>query len=55
MIALWLDHASTETTEMYLHAEMQLNERALAHASPASFVPNRFRPRDALLAFLESL
>jgi hypothetical protein len=40
---------------MYLHADMQLKERALAHATPSSLVPARFRPPDALLAFLESL
>jgi hypothetical protein len=40
---------------MYLHADMQLKERALAHASPSKLVPTRFRPRDTLLAFLESL
>jgi integrase/recombinase XerD len=55
VIALWLGHESTETTQMYLHADMQLKERALAHASPSKLVPARFRPRDNLLAFLESL
>jgi len=55
VIALWLGHESTETTQMYLHADMQLKERALAHASPSKLVPARFRPRDTLLAFLESL
>ncbi len=55
VIALWLGHESTETNQMYLHADMQLKERALAHASPSSLVPARFRPPDALLAFLESL
>jgi len=55
VIALWLCHESTETTQMYLHADMQLKERALAHASPSKHVPVRFRPPDALLAFLESL
>jgi integrase/recombinase XerD len=55
VIALWLGHESTETTQMYLHADMQLKERALAHASPCGLTPARFRPPDALLAFLESL
>ena len=32
VIALWLGHESTETTQVYLHADMQLKERALAHA-----------------------
>jgi integrase/recombinase XerD len=55
VIALWLGHESSETTQIYLHADMQLKERALAHASPSGVKPARFRPRDALLAFLESL
>ena len=55
VIALWLGHESTETTQMYLHADMQLKERALAHASPGGLKPARFRPKDALLAFLERL
>jgi integrase len=55
VIALWLGHESTETTQMYLHADMQLKEKALAHANLSSVVPERFRPPDALLAFLESL
>ena len=48
-------NAPTETTQIYLHADMQLKERALAHASPSGIKPSRFRPKDALLAFLESL
>jgi integrase/recombinase XerD len=55
VIALWLGHESTETTQIYLHADMQLKERALAHATSSGLVPDRFRPPDPLLAFLESL
>ena len=55
VIALWLGHESTETTEIYLHADMQLKERALAHADPSGIVPGRYRPPDRLLAFLEGL
>ncbi len=54
VIALWLGHESTETTEVYLHADMQLKERALAHATPCGLVPDRYRPPDPLLAFLEA-
>jgi site-specific recombinase XerD len=55
VIALWLGHESTETTQIYLHADMQLKEKALAHATASNAVPDRFRPSDPLLAFLESL
>jgi len=53
VIALWLGHESIETTQIYLHADMRLKERALAHASLAK--PARFRPPDRLLAFLQGL
>ena len=55
VIALWLGHESTETTQVYLHADMRLKERALAHATPSGLVPDRFQPSDPLLAFLENL
>lgn len=55
VIALWLGHESTETTEIYLHADMKMKERALAHATPSGLAPERFRAPDSLLAFLESL
>ena len=55
VIALWLGHESTETTLIYMHADLQLKERALRHASASSGIPERFRPPDNLLAFLESL
>lgn len=55
VIALWLGHESIETTQIYLHADMKLKERALGHADPSGVRPARFRPSDALLAFLQSL
>ena len=55
VIALWLGHESTETTQMYLHADMRVKERALAHATACGVRPKRYRPPDSLLAFLEGL
>lgn len=55
VIALWLGHASSETTQIYLHADMRLKERALAHADAGGVTPTRFKPPDPLLAFLEGL
>jgi len=55
VIALWLGHESIETTQIYLHADMRLKERALAHADPSGVTPERFRPSDELLSFLRNL
>lgn len=55
VIALWLGHESTDTTEVYLHADMQLKERALTHATPSGLAPERYRAPDPLLSFLEGL
>jgi site-specific recombinase XerD len=55
VIALWLGHESTETTQIYLHADIQLKERALAHANANGVVPTRYMPPDPLLAFLDAL
>lgn len=55
VIALWLGHESHETTQIYLHADMQLKEQALAHATTSGEAPRRFQAPDNLLEFLESL
>jgi len=55
VIALWLGHESMETTQIYLHADMRLKERALARTSTSRTTPARYRPKDDVLAFLEGL
>jgi len=55
VIALWLGHESVETTQVYIHADMRLKEKALARVKPSAAQPGRYRPDDKLLAFLESL
>jgi integrase len=55
VIALWLGHESVETTQMYLHADMKMKERALARTAPLKGSSPRFQPGDALMAFLDSL
>ena len=55
VIALWLGHESIQTTQIYIHADMKLKERAIARAAPLNTPPGRYQPPDALLAFLESL
>jgi site-specific recombinase XerD len=55
VIALWLGHEQLETTQIYLHADLTIKERALARTTPADTKPGRYRPPDAILAFLEAL
>ena len=55
VIALWLGHEQAETTQIYLHADLALKERALARTKPPDVSPGRYRPPDKLLAFLEAL
>jgi len=55
VIALWLGHEQAETTQIYLHADLTLKERALARTTPLHVRPGRYRPPDKLLAFLEAL
>jgi integrase/recombinase XerD len=55
VIALWLGHEQVETTQMYLHADLALKERALARTTPLDSRPGRYRPPDALLGFLDGL
>lgn len=55
VIALWLGHESSETSMIYLHADMTLKERALARTAQATTTPGRYNPPDTVLAFLDSL
>jgi site-specific recombinase XerD len=55
VIALWLGHADIRSTNIYLHADMAIKQRALELTTPADTPPGRYRPGDALLTFLESL
>jgi len=54
-IALWLGHESPESTRPYLHADLQLKQRALDRTAPPHTNPGRYAPPDILLAFLEAL
>jgi integrase/recombinase XerD len=55
VIALWLGHESTETTRIYLTADLELKQRALDKTRPIGSKPGRYKPPDRLLAFLEAL
>lgn len=55
VIALWLGHESIETTQIYLDANLEMKEKALARAGGPKARPDRFRPDGHLLAFLKGL
>jgi integrase/recombinase XerD len=55
VIALWLGHEQITTTNIYLHADMSHKQRAIDRTKPLAAKPGRYRPPDALLAFLEAL
>lgn len=55
VIALWLGHASPRSTTAYIHADINIKEKALAQAAPLRAKPGRYKPTDKTLAFLESL
>ncbi len=55
VIALWLGHESVETTQIYLHADLSIKERALARTAPLPTGTRRYHPPDSLMAFLTGL
>jgi integrase len=55
VIALWLGHESLDTTQIYLHADLQLQQKALARTRPPNSNPGRYQPPDSLLTWLEAL
>ncbi|RPJ67783.1 MAG: integrase, partial [Acidobacteria bacterium] len=55
VVALYLGHESIATTQIYVDADLEVKERALARTAPPGIGRRRFRPGDALLAYLSSL
>jgi len=55
VIALWLGHESVQSTQVYLHADMSIKQRALDRTTPIDTAPGRYQPSDSLLAFLDAL
>lgn len=53
-VALWLGHASIQSTEIYLRADPTEKIEALSALMPPSLRRGRFRPPDKLLALLRS-
>jgi integrase/recombinase XerD len=55
VIALWTGHQDIRSTQVYIHADLKLKEKALDRVTPQDVPPGRFQPPEKLLAFLESL
>ena len=43
-IALWLGHESTNSTEIYLHADNKLKQQAIDRTAPPGTPPGRYQP-----------
>jgi len=54
-IALWLGHERLDTVNIYVKADLAAKEKILARTATPEGKNSRFRPDDALLAFLKSL
>ncbi|QCO97964.1 integrase [Arthrobacter sp. 24S4-2] len=55
VIALWLGHESITSTQIYMHADLAVKQRALDKTTPLEVAPNHYRPSDSLLAYLDTL
>ncbi len=53
-VSLWLGHASTQTTDLYLQADPTEKLEALAAMTPPALRPGTFRPPDRLIAALRA-
>jgi integrase len=53
-VALWLGHASLQSTEVYQRADPTEKLEALAAMTPPTLKPGRFRAPDKLLAMLST-
>lgn len=54
-VSLFLGHESLASTRPYIHADLELKQRALDRTAPPKTKKGRYRPTDELLAFLEAL
>jgi len=55
VIAIWLGHESTQTTDIYLHADMNIKQQALDRLNPTPANPGRYKPTDQFIAFLNRI
>jgi site-specific recombinase XerD len=55
VIALWLGHADTHSTDAYLHADMAIKQAAIDRTRPPDVAPGTYKPEAGILAWLRSL
>jgi len=55
VIALWLGHADTHSTDAYLHADMDIKQAAIDRTRPPDVPPGTYHPEQDILAWLASL
>lgn len=55
VIALWLGHQRTQSTDAYLHADMTIKQAAIDRTRPANTEPGKYRPEPDILTWLASL
>ncbi|RNI24756.1 tyrosine-type recombinase/integrase [Flexivirga caeni] len=55
VIALWLGHSDTHSTDAYLHADMAIKQAAIDRTRPPGVSPGTYQPEPTILAWLTSL
>lgn len=55
VIALWLGHQQTQTTDTYLHADMTIKQEALDRTRPLNTKPGKYVPEPDILKWLNTL
>jgi len=55
VIALWLGHADTHSTDAYLHADMAIKQAAIERTRPPDVAPGSYHPEPDILAWLTAL
>ena len=55
VIALWLGHQNTASTDVYHHADMTIKQTAIDRTRGPRVTPGTYTPPGDVLAFLDSL
>lgn len=55
VIALWLGHQNTTSTDTYLHADMVIKQAAIDKTRPPGTTPGTYKPEPDLLTWLNTL